>query len=50
MMIYPTELEEVGIHNFWFFLEDDHKYSQKRAVPFILEVVRYTPQQLLLLE
>jgi hypothetical protein len=50
MAIYPTELEEVGIHSFRIYLDDDHKYPQRRTVPLVIEVVRYTPQQLLFLE
>lgn len=28
--IAPTELEEVGTHNFQIILEDDHKYPLRR--------------------
>lgn len=44
LKIAPTELEEVGTHNFRIILEDDHKYPERRMVPFVIEVVRYTPQ------
>ena len=48
-LINPTELEQVGIHTFRIYLDDDNRYPLRRTVPFIIEVVRYTPQELLLL-